>query len=173
VEYRRRLLRCATIILFALFGISLFFPKEDLPEDLSLWLFILSSISAMVLVGLKISRPVAYRERPFRPREKVMGNPGELLETARRLWYSEKDAVGAEQILDEIMTDYPGSPEAKRAKAFRFMLGISAFITLAVVNDQRAALRAGSSYQLIESFFYLGTIIVVSAISYFLFLRKK
>lgn len=268
------MLRYATVILFALFCISLFVPEENLSGKFSLWLFILSSICAMVLVGLTISRPVVYRDPPG-TRVPTLVNPEELLEMARRLWYSEKDAVGAEQILDEIMRNYPDSPEAEKAKAFRFMLarsparatsdfrsasdtregcrqaifrvlagllgvgflamvapdhnsiepawlfmlgkiivvvfalffldvaitgglglfalavfinkrdsarwskyvgyvlGVGAFITLVVINDQRDALRAGRSYQLIESFFYVGTIIVVSAVSYFLFLRKK
>lgn len=62
---------------------------------------------------------------------------------------------------------------ARWSKYVGYILGLGAFITLVVINDQRDALRVGRSYQLIESFFYVGTIIIVSAISYFLFLRKK
>ena len=47
-----------------------------------------------------------------------MGNPQELLETAHRLWYSEKDALRAQQILNGIIEDYPDSPEAEKAKSF-------------------------------------------------------
>ena len=35
-----------------------------MPDRLSVWLLILSSICAMVLVGRKVSRPVVYRESP-------------------------------------------------------------------------------------------------------------
>jgi len=44
-----------------------------------------------------------------------MGNPEDLLDAARRLWYSDKDAQGAQQILDGIIGDHPDSPEAEEA----------------------------------------------------------
>ena len=47
-----------------------------------------------------------------------MGNPEELLETARRFWYSDKDALRAQQILNGIIEDYPDSPEAEKARSF-------------------------------------------------------
>ena len=61
---KQNVLRYATSALFALFGLSLLFPVGASPDKLSLWLFILASICAMLLVGLKTSRPVAYREAP-------------------------------------------------------------------------------------------------------------
>jgi len=51
-----------------------------------------------------------------------MGNPEELLDTARRLWYSDKDAQGAQQILDSIMEDHPDSPEAEEAAELRDLI---------------------------------------------------
>ena len=51
-----------------------------------------------------------------------MGNPEELLETARRLWYSDKDALGAQQILDGIVRDHPDSPEAEEAAELRNLI---------------------------------------------------
>ena len=63
---KRNVLRYATFALFALFAFSLLVSKESSPETLSLWLFILASICAMLLVGLKTSRPVVYREAPGR-----------------------------------------------------------------------------------------------------------
>ena len=51
-----------------------------------------------------------------------MGNPEELLETARRLWYSDKDAQGAQQILESIMGDYPDSPEAEEARELQNLI---------------------------------------------------
>lgn len=47
-----------------------------------------------------------------------MGNPEELLEAARQLWYSDKDALRAQQILNGIVEDYPDSPEAEKARSF-------------------------------------------------------
>ena len=58
------MLRVAIIVLFVLFGIPLFLAEDNLPDKLSVWLLILSSICAMVLVGRKVSRPVVYRESP-------------------------------------------------------------------------------------------------------------
>ena len=48
-----------------------------------------------------------------------MNNPEELLRKARYLWYSEKNAFRAQQILNGIMKDYTDTPEAESAKVLR------------------------------------------------------
>ena len=54
-----------------------------------------------------------------------MNNLEELLRKARYLWYSEKNAYRAQQILNGIMKDYPDSPEAERAKGLRDRIATS------------------------------------------------
>mgnify|MGYP001568854824 CR=1 FL=1 len=54
-----------------------------------------------------------------------MNNPEELLRKARYLWYSEKNAFRAQQILNEIIKDYPDSQEAVRAKGLRDLIATS------------------------------------------------
>jgi hypothetical protein len=159
VETRRRVLRYATVILFALFCISLFLPAEDLPGKFSLWLFILSSICAMVWVGLKIGRPVVYRDPPGN-RVPTLGNPEELLETARRLWHSEKDAVGAEQILDEM-----GLLKSVILNAFALSLAEADERDLLDRSDAQSSLKLGAaifiSYPLVNVLLTVCMVMVV------------
>ena len=54
-----------------------------------------------------------------------MNNPEELLRKARYLWYSEKNAFRAQQILNGIMKDYPDTPEAESAKVLRDLIARS------------------------------------------------
>ena len=64
MDKKRRVLHIATVVVLVLFGLSLFLPGEYSTNKLKLWLFIVSGICAMVLVGSKISRPAVYRDPP-------------------------------------------------------------------------------------------------------------
>jgi len=54
-----------------------------------------------------------------------MKSPEELLKAARHLWYSDANAFRAQQILNGIMKDCPGTPEAESAKALRDLIARS------------------------------------------------
>jgi len=54
-----------------------------------------------------------------------MDNAEEWLRTARRLWYSERNASRAQMMLNDILKEYPDSPEAESAKELRDLIAKS------------------------------------------------
>ena len=53
------------------------------------------------------------------------------------------------------------------------VLGVGALVALVVFSDKRAALRAGTPYQPIDSLLYLGALAAVGAIYYLFFFRGR
>lgn len=90
-----------------------------------------------------------------------MANPEELLEEARRLWYSDKDALGAQQILDDMMIDHPDSPEAEEARELRDLIA-----ALQPLDESSSDRQKGWRYAVRANAFLIALIFIVLFVSW-------